>query len=220
MSYKMALIASGVEIPIPVLPAELTVTSAGKNEKTTVLKLGEIVIPRKKGLLTVAWESFFPAHAAPFTTGNLMDPADAIQQIQRARDKQKPIRLLLIGTDLDINTSMLIDSFEYKEKGGEVGDIYYSIKLTEYKEYSPSKITLPSPEEPAAPAKKQEPVRSGKPAAAEKKTYTVKPGDNLWNIAKKFYGNGGDYKKIYEANKSTIGGNPNLIKPGQVFTIP
>nr|WP_300980681.1 LysM peptidoglycan-binding domain-containing protein [Flavonifractor sp. An306] len=30
----------------------------------------------------------------------------------------------------------------------------------------------------------------------------------------------GDYTKIYEANKGTIGSNPNLIKPGQKLVIP
>lgn len=51
-------------------------------------------------------------------------------------------------------------------------------------------------------------------------TYTVKPGDSLWKIAKQLYGTGADWKKIYEANKDVIGGNPNLIYPGQTFTIP
>ena len=50
-------------------------------------------------------------------------------------------------------------------------------------------------------------------------TYTVKAGDCLWNIAKKFYGNGAQYTKIYNANKNIIK-NPNLIYPGQVLTIP
>lgn len=58
------------------------------------------------------------------------------------------------------------------------------------------------------------------PEIAEEKTYTVQSGDCLWRIAQKFYGKGGDYTKIYEANKGTIGSNPNLIYPGQVFTIP
>lgn len=51
-------------------------------------------------------------------------------------------------------------------------------------------------------------------------TYTVVKGDCLWNIAKKFYGNGADYTKIYNANVGVIGSNPNLIYPGQVLTIP
>lgn len=48
----------------------------------------------------------------------------------------------------------------------------------------------------------------------------MKSGDCLWNIAKALYGNGADYTKIYNANKGTIGKNPNLIYPGQTFTIP
>lgn len=50
-------------------------------------------------------------------------------------------------------------------------------------------------------------------------TYTVKSGDTLWGIAKKYYGNGAQYTRIYEANKDKIK-NPNLIYVGQVFTIP
>ena len=43
---------------------------------------------------------------------------------------------------------------------------------------------------------------------------------NYGSIAKKYYGNGAQYTKIYNANKGVIGGNPNLIYPGQVLTIP
>lgn len=50
--------------------------------------------------------------------------------------------------------------------------------------------------------------------------YTVKSGDSLSKIAKDVYDNAGQYKKIYEANKDTIGPNPDLIKPGQKLTIP
>lgn len=49
--------------------------------------------------------------------------------------------------------------------------------------------------------------------------YTVKKGDTLWGIAKKYLGNGAKYTQIYDANKSIIS-NPNLIKVGQVLTIP
>ncbi|MBA2422047.1 MAG: LysM peptidoglycan-binding domain-containing protein [Chitinophagales bacterium] len=49
--------------------------------------------------------------------------------------------------------------------------------------------------------------------------YTIERGDTLSNIAKKFYGNAGDWKKIYEANKNTIK-NPDLIYPGEKIIIP
>lgn len=51
------------------------------------------------------------------------------------------------------------------------------------------------------------------------RTYTVKKGDCLWNIAKKYYGKGSEYPKIYNANKDKIK-DPNKIYPGQVLTIP
>lgn len=55
--------------------------------------------------------------------------------------------------------------------------------------------------------------------APEPKTYTVVEGDSLWKIAQHHYGKGGEWEKIYEANKDRIK-NPDLIHPGQVLVIP
>ena len=49
-------------------------------------------------------------------------------------------------------------------------------------------------------------------------TYTVKAGDTLSGIAQKL-GLAG-WQALYDANRATIGGNPNLIKPGQVLVLP
>jgi nucleoid-associated protein YgaU len=51
-------------------------------------------------------------------------------------------------------------------------------------------------------------------------TYTVRPGDSLSAIAERFYHNGNQWRKIYEANRETIGPDPNVIRPGTVLTIP
>lgn len=51
------------------------------------------------------------------------------------------------------------------------------------------------------------------------RTYTVKKGDCLWNIAKSYYGSGTQWNKIYDANTKQIV-NPNLIYPGQELVIP
>jgi nucleoid-associated protein YgaU len=52
-------------------------------------------------------------------------------------------------------------------------------------------------------------------------SYTVMEGDNLWMVAKRWeiYGDGSMWERIFEANKDMIR-DPNLIKPGQVLTIP
>lgn len=55
--------------------------------------------------------------------------------------------------------------------------------------------------------------------AATGQTYTVKSGDSLSKIAKKFYGDANNWHRIYDANRDKIK-NPDLIHPGQEFTIP
>lgn len=47
----------------------------------------------------------------------------------------------------------------------------------------------------------------------------VQPGANLWRIARRTLGSGVAYTSIYKANKSQII-DPNLIFPGQVFSVP
>ena len=44
-------------------------------------------------------------------------------------------------------------------------------------------------------------------------------GDSLSKIAKRFYGDAQQWRKIFEANKDQIK-NPDLIYPGQTFRIP
>lgn len=58
-----------------------------------------------------------------------------------------------------------------------------------------------------------------KKTSTAKKYHTVKKGDTLWAIAKKYYGNGNQYKKIFNENKSIIK-NPDLIYVGQKILIP
>lgn len=64
-------------------------------------------------------------------------------------------------------------------------------------------------------------VTSGSSSSAPTggQTYTVKSGDSLSKIAKHFYGDAGKWHRIYDANKDKIK-NPDLIHPGQEFTIP
>lgn len=51
------------------------------------------------------------------------------------------------------------------------------------------------------------------------RSYTVKSGDSLWKISEQMYGNGNDWRRIYDANKDRIQ-NPDVIQPGWVLTIP
>lgn len=66
------------------------------------------------------------------------------------------------------------------------------------------------------------------PKAAPQKTHTVKKGDTLWALARQHYGNGNQWRKIWEANKSMLiqrdarnrTQHGHWIYPGQKLIIP
>lgn len=50
-------------------------------------------------------------------------------------------------------------------------------------------------------------------------THHVDPGDTLWGISQRIYGDGARYAAIFSANSKQIR-DPNLIYPGQTFLVP
>ena len=72
---------------------------------------------------------------------------------------------------------------------------------------------------PAAKAATATETASETATPAASVTVTVQPGFTLWGIAKRQLGQGIMYVQVYEANKDKIK-DPDLIYPGQVFTLP
>ncbi|WP_035846799.1 transglycosylase family protein [Kitasatospora azatica] len=68
---------------------------------------------------------------------------------------------------------------------------------------APAQPTQPQPQSPATPS-------------TGAQDYTVKSGDTLSNISQAQRILGG-WQALYQANRSTVGGDPNLILPGQVL---
>ncbi|WP_244560942.1 LysM peptidoglycan-binding domain-containing protein [Azospirillum oryzae] len=61
---------------------------------------------------------------------------------------------------------------------------------------------------------------SAMPAAAtDGRNVVVQPGNSLWRLARRTYGDGMLYTTIYTANREQIR-NPDLIYPGQIFALP
>jgi len=127
--------------------------------------------------------------------------------------EKQPCRVYIIGCDFI--HFMTIESFTYSQKGGEVGGYDYSISFKLYREIAVRQIQVKK-NTAQLPKKTEKRVST----AQKPKTYKVQKGDCLWNIAKKYYGDGSKYTKIYDANKKIIGANPNIIKIGMVLTIP
>ncbi len=57
------------------------------------------------------------------------------------------------------------------------------------------------------------------PLAESRNSVIIRRGDTLWEISRRVYGKGVRYTTIYLANANKIG-NPDLIEPGQIFSVP
>lgn len=114
----------------------------------------------------------------------------------------------------DTNIKVTLEEYTIKEEAKEGFDIKVSIKLKQYRDYSTKTMQIT--------IKQYRPVAVEKLSARPTNTapttriYTVVKGDCLWNIAKKYYGNGNEYMKIYNANKDKIK-KPSLIYPRTGF---
>lgn len=191
---------------LPVLPESFELTVGNLNEVVNVNSVGEINLIGKTGLKEIGFSSFFPAQDYYFNEyNNPMKPLGFISKLEGWRLSGNPARVIVTRTH--INLEMAIESFSYGEKDG-TKDVYYTINFKEYKRLKTKTVAkVPQPQRPVKPKPKN-------------KTYVVKRGDNLWNIAKKYYGKGNQWQKIYNQNKKVIGSNPNLIYPGQKYVIP
>jgi nucleoid-associated protein YgaU len=60
----------------------------------------------------------------------------------------------------------------------------------------------------------------GTATPVEGNAYTVQKGDTLVALSRKFYGGDGEWKRILEANRPLLKGDPASLKPGMKLTIP
>jgi nucleoid-associated protein YgaU len=97
-------------------------------------------------------------------------------------------------------------------------------------------VPAPSPQRPplASPVASPSPVAGaptatpggggttagGGNATAGGDTYEIQSGDTLLTVAEKFYGDGTQWRRIYDANRDTIGSDPDQLKIGQQLKIP
>lgn len=205
--------AEAEKLRIPILPEKFTISIGSNNSSVDVVGLGEVVIKQARPAFQFSFDSFFPKSPFPgVSVESLTDPLQCVAVLKKWQEGDKPVHLIL--TDVGIDVYCTIESFTYYEQGGAVGTIYYSITFKEYREVTVRQVKIESAQA------KVENTATRVDNTIQPKTYTVKQGDCLWNIAKQIYGSGSKYTLIYNANKGVIGGDPNLIYPGQVLTIP
>ncbi|QOT13737.1 LysM peptidoglycan-binding domain-containing protein (plasmid) [Paenibacillus sp. JNUCC32] len=211
---------NGAEVMwLPVNPDTIAVASVHGYEDIEVSNLGEYTIIGNGRQKEFTLSSLFPRdyNASFCEHPRLLDPWEYVKTIERWQRSGKPVRYIVTNTP--INIAVTIRNFEYEERGGEPGDIYYTLDLKEYTFIKVAKKGDPNANSSAAAPKAT--TSAQRPSTRVVPTsYTVKSGDSLFKISATVYGKGNDWRKIYDANKKAIGANPNVIRPGLKLVIP
>ena len=130
------------DVKLPILPENFKEMIQMDNKKYDTFGKGERVLPGKEKLHTWTISSYFPRDGE-------VPPAECKRSIegliQRNYDKTpkpiKPINFILAreledGTIIfEIRSQALIESIEWEDRKGEPGDLYYTLKLIEYKKF-------------------------------------------------------------------------------------
>lgn len=133
---------NGTVVQIPVNPPTFNVKTGSNNDTAEIITLGEIVIPKKKKLSSISWESFFPHeswHPAVRTKGSFQSAEFYLKFLNKIRDDCKPCHLTVTGIGLD--EDVVIESFDYYHQAGDHEDTYYSLTFTKYQAYGVSIIS-------------------------------------------------------------------------------
>ena len=212
------------DMHLPVTPSKLSVKIKGNNKTLTLVNEGDINFLRSPGLTEISFEMLLPMLEQYSFASEYHQPDYYLGILENYVAEKKPFRFIVSrvspsGDKLyDTNIKVSLEDYTVSEDATDGFDVTVSINLKQYIDYATKKVTVTKPDNSSKSTLKTEKPRetSGKPTA---KTYTVKSGDCLWTIAKKYYGNGAQYMKIYNANKDKMS-NPNMIYVGQVLTIP
>ena len=213
------------DMMLPIPPESLTLKVGNQNKTVNLINTGEVNILKQPSLTEIEFDARLPNVPYPFAAyENGFQRADTyLEVLEKCKTEKKKFQFIvsreLPGGDVlfDTNIKVSLEEYQIKEDAVEGFDVTVSIKLKQYKPYGTQKIKVSTNTSSGKTTVK----KTKKRTVTKKKatTYTVKRGDCLWNIAKKIYGDGAKWRKIYNANKAKIS-NPNLIYPGQVFKIP
>jgi len=210
---------------MPITPGKLTIKIKGKNTVLSLLNDSEISLLKLPGLTEITTTlvfSMLDGEKPPEYYLNLLKNAKVNRETtQFIMTRTSPSGVLLFDTNIKVS----VEDYSIVEDARSGMDLSVDVKLRQYREYNTKTFTTTEEFTHTVPTAENSIVITGtitserdSSTAPKTTSYTVQPGDTLWGIAKKYYGNGALYTKIYEANKDIIS-NPNVIYAGQVLTV-
>ena len=222
MAYDFYL--GKVLLPIPPEKLQLKINNA--NKTCTLINEGEINMLKTPGLTDIDFEIELPCvdNGIGKYKNGFLSAAYFLGVIEQLKLSKKPFQFIVAralpgGKSLHgTNMKVSVEDYSINEESGNGFDTTVSIALKQYRDYGTKVCNLSYGENGTSATVSEN--RAAGSNVPETKTYTVQKGDCLWKIASNYYGNGASWNKLYDANKSVVGGNPNLIYPGQVLTIP
>ena len=202
------------KIRFPVVPPSIGVNRSNNIDTQSVIKLGEVPIFNGTSLKTIELTSFFPNQEYNFCDyAGFMKPYEFSEKIQKWMYEGKPLRIIV--TDSPTNMQCLIQQFDTVEQDG-TRDLYFTLNLLEYRP-----IEVPNLSNSNTSSNSNNTQNISRPSEANnnssnsQKTHKVVKNDTLYDIAKKYYGNGNLYTKIKEANKNKY---PSLANSNIIYT--
>lgn len=228
----------GTEVlTLPITPEELSIKIDSNNKVVTLINEGDINVLKSPSLIEIEFTARFPMRQYPYARKFI--PFKTFHNMfENLKEQKKSFRFIVARTTLtglgtwDTNLLVTLESYKINESADEGDDVLVDFKLKQYKEYGVKKVKIQNtPASSTDTTSTSTQNRSNDNKTASSKTHTVKSGDCLWNIAKKYYGSGSKYTVIYDANKTVIedtakkngkksSRNGWLIWPGTVLTIP
>ena len=222
MAYTMYL--GGVLMPIT--PSKVKVKINNQNDTLTLINGEEINILKEPGLTDVSFDLLLPQVSYPFTNGEAQSADYYLSLFERLKTSKQPFQWILNRSRPNgrvlfyTNLTVGMEDYQITDDAEEGFDISVTVSLKQYRHYGTKTVTIqPAPTPTETPTATVEQPQRETSQAPQQTTYTVKSGDCLWNIAKKYLGDGSRYNEIYNLNKDKIT-NPNLIYAGQVLTLP
>ncbi|MDF2923176.1 MAG: xkdP [Paenibacillaceae bacterium] len=185
------------KLRLPVPPKDFEMTTGLNNTVINSQELGEINLIGKPRLKTVTLSSYFPVRNDGLCQyADFPAPDLCIDMIARWRKSGKPIRLLIVGETLKVNEAMSIESFHVSQRHGPQ-DIYFTLELKEYRFVPQQQDGNGNMDAVALLAE----YTGSRPVEEEiPPVYAVRPGDTLWGIAKRYYGDGSRAEELRKKN--------------------